>query len=80
MQRIFTKNFFLFTVGSVCRVKRFISNSRNFLKNARKSQMMLDQVRKWLRQQSKDLYAEDFDAQVKQWNTCNNVRGGYVEK
>jgi hypothetical protein len=28
-----------------------------FSQDVRKSQMMLDQVRKWLRQQSKDFYA-----------------------
>jgi hypothetical protein len=28
-QRIFIKKYFLFTVGSVCRVKRFITVSRN---------------------------------------------------
>jgi hypothetical protein len=51
-QRIFTKKFFLFTVGSVCRVKRFTTGLRNSLKDVRKSQKKPDQVRKWLRQQS----------------------------
>jgi hypothetical protein len=31
------------------------------------------EVRKWLRQQSKDLYAAGF-------NQCTDVSGGYVEK
>jgi hypothetical protein len=31
---------FLFTVGSVCRVKRFTAGTRNSLKDVRKSQMM----------------------------------------
>jgi hypothetical protein len=53
MQRIFIKKCFLFTLGSVCPVKRFTTGSRNPLKDFRKSQMMTDQVRKWLRQQSK---------------------------
>jgi hypothetical protein len=37
-------------------------------------------VRKWLRQQSKDFYAAGFDALVKRWEKCSNVGGGYVEK
>jgi hypothetical protein len=40
----------MFPVGSVCRVKRFTTGSRNSLKDVGKSQMMPDQVRKWLRQ------------------------------
>jgi hypothetical protein len=40
MQGIFIKKCFLFTVGSVCRVKRFNTGSRKFLKDVRKSQMM----------------------------------------
>jgi hypothetical protein len=35
---------------------------------------------KWLRQQSKDLYAVGFYALVKQWDKCINVGGGYVKK
>jgi hypothetical protein len=42
--------------------------------------MMPDQVRKWLRQQSKDYNAAGFDALVKRWDKCINVGGGYVEK
>jgi hypothetical protein len=38
------------------------------------------QMRKWLRQQSKDFYAAGFDALVKRWDKCINVGGGYVEK
>jgi hypothetical protein len=40
----------------------------------------LKEVRKWLRQQSKDFYAAGFDALVKRWNTCISVGGGYVDK
>jgi hypothetical protein len=40
MQRIFTKKCFLFMVGSVCRVKRFTTGSRNSLKDIRKLQMI----------------------------------------
>jgi hypothetical protein len=38
------------------------------------------QVRKWLRQQSKDFYAAGFDIPIKQWNKCISVDGGHVEK
>jgi hypothetical protein len=37
-------------------------------------------VRKWLRQQSKQLHAAGFDALVKQWVKRINVGGEYVEK
>jgi hypothetical protein len=80
MQRIFMKKCFLFTVGSVCRVKRFTTGSRNSLKDVRKSQMMPDQIRKCLRQQSKDFYAACFDALVKRWDKCISVGKGYVAK
>jgi hypothetical protein len=50
MQRIFTKECFLFMVGGVCRVKLFTTVSRYSLKDVQKSQMMPDQVQKWLRQ------------------------------
>jgi hypothetical protein len=43
---ILIKKYLLFTVGSVCRVKRFTTGSRNYLKDVRKSLMMPDQVRK----------------------------------
>jgi hypothetical protein len=38
------------------------------------------EVRKWLRQQSKDFYAEGFDALLKRWDKCISVGGGYFEK
>jgi hypothetical protein len=38
------------------------------------------EMRKWLRQQSKDFCAAGFDALVKRWDKCINVGGGYVEK
>jgi hypothetical protein len=44
MQSIFIKKCFLFTVESVCRLKRFATWSRNSLKDVRKSQMMPDHV------------------------------------
>jgi hypothetical protein len=80
MQRIFIKKCFLFTVESVFRVKQVTTGSINSLKNVRKSEMMPDQVRKWLGQQSKDFYAAGFDALVKRWDKFISVDGGYVEK
>jgi hypothetical protein len=38
------------------------------------------EVRKWLRQQSKDFYTVSFDTLVKRWDKCINVAGGCVEK
>jgi hypothetical protein len=71
---------FLFTAGSVSCVKRFTNGSRNSLKDVRKSRDMPDQVRKWLRQQSKYFYAAGFDALIKRWDKCVNVGAIYVEK
>jgi hypothetical protein len=68
MQRIFVKKCFLFTVGSVCRVKRFHLGG------------IEAEVGKWLRQQTKDFYAAGFDALVKRWDLYICVGGGYVEK
>jgi hypothetical protein len=58
------KDMFPIYGGSVCNAKRFTTGSITFLKDVRKSQMMPHQVRKWLRQQSKDFYATGFDALV----------------
>jgi hypothetical protein len=74
------KQCFLIMVGSVCRVKRFTTGSRNSLKDVRKSQMMPYQVLKWLTQQSKDLHAAGFDALVNRSDKCINVDGGYIKK
>jgi hypothetical protein len=38
------------------------------------------EVRKWLRQQTKDFYTAGFDALVKRWDKCISVGGGYFEK
>jgi hypothetical protein len=66
--------------GEKCVSQRFTKEPRNSLKDVRKSQMMPDQVRKWLRQQSKDFYAVGFDALIKRCDKRINVRGGYVQK
>jgi hypothetical protein len=48
--------------------------------DVRKLQIMPDHVRKWPRQQSKDLCDADFDALVKRWDRWISAGGGYVEK
>jgi hypothetical protein len=75
-QRIFIKKCFLFIVESVCRVKRFSLGGKYFACDKK----VEIEVRKRLRKQPKDLYAAGFDALVKRWDKCINVRGGYVEK
>jgi hypothetical protein len=83
MQRIFITKCFLFTVGSVCRVKRFTSGSKNCHISSKgfiDDEDVETEVRKWLRQQSKHFYAAGFDALVKRWDKCINVGGKYVEK
>jgi hypothetical protein len=73
---ILINKYFLFAVGSVCRVKRFITGCKRFVDDEEVEM----EVRKWLRQQSKDFYAAGFDALVKRWDKCINVGGGCVEK
>jgi hypothetical protein len=80
IQRIFINKCFLFTVGSVCRLKRFTTGSRNSFKDVQKSQMMPDLARKWLKPQSEDLYSSGFDELVKRWDKCISVGGGYVKE
>jgi hypothetical protein len=80
-QRIFIKKCFLFMVGRVCRVKRFTIGSINTPKNVRKSHILPDQVRKWLRQESKRLLCFGFRrtgkamGQVYQcwWRICREI-------
>jgi hypothetical protein len=77
MQRIFIEICVLFTVGRVCRVKRFITGQENFADD----EEIETEVRKWLRQQSEDFHAAGFDAAlVKRREKCIRVCGGYVEK
>jgi hypothetical protein len=38
------------------------------------------ELRKWLRQQSKHLYAAGFDALVMRWDKCISAGEGYVKK
>jgi hypothetical protein len=76
MQKMFIKKYFLFTVESVYRVKRFTIGSRS----SHKEEEVETEVRKWLRKQSTDFCVARFDALVKRWNKYINVSGGYVEK
>jgi hypothetical protein len=65
--------------GQYLSPEAFHNWSRNSLQNFRKSQMMPDQVRKWM-DNSQNLYAVGFDELVKRWDKCISVGGGYVEK
>jgi hypothetical protein len=76
MKRMFIKKFYLFTAGSVCRIKRFSLGGKRFADD----EEVETEVWKWLRQQSKDFCAAGFDALVKRWDKCINVGGGYIEK
>jgi hypothetical protein len=60
MQRIFKNKCFLFTVGSISRMKRFTTECRRFADD----EEVETEMRKWLRQQSKYFYAAGFDALV----------------
>jgi hypothetical protein len=76
MQRIFIEKYFLFTMGSVCCVKRFHLTG-NIIADEEEVET---EVRKWLIQQSKDFCAAGFVALVKRWDKCINDGRGYVEK
>jgi hypothetical protein len=60
MRRIFIKIYFLFTAGSVIRIKRFTAGCKHFT-----DEEVETEVRKWLRQQPKDFCAAVFDSLVK---------------
>jgi hypothetical protein len=83
---IFMKKCFLFMLGSVCSIKRFITGAaKNHLGGKRfgDNEEVETEVCKWLRQQSKDFCAvgfNGFSALVKRWSKCINVGGGYVKK
>jgi hypothetical protein len=63
-------------VGRVFGVKRFHLGGKGFTDD----EEVETEVRKWLRQQSKDFYSASFDSLVRRWDKCINVGGGYVEK
>jgi hypothetical protein len=72
MQRIFIKKYFLFKVGSVCRVKQFTAGWQTF-----RWRRGWNGGGKWLRQQSKDFYAAGFDAMGDAyqcwWRICREI-------
>jgi hypothetical protein len=72
MQMIFIKKYFLFTVGSACRVKWFTTGSSNCRLGGRcfGDEEVETVVQTWLRQQSKDFYAAGFEALVKRRDKC----------
>jgi hypothetical protein len=76
MQKDIHKECFRFTLGSVCCVKQFSLAGKRFADD----EEVETEVRKWLRQQPKDVYAAGFDALVKRWDKYINVCGGYVVK
>jgi hypothetical protein len=76
IRRIFIKKLFLFTMGNICRVKRFDLDGKRFADD----EEVQTEVQKWLRQHSKYFYATGFNALVKRWDKCINVGEGYVEK
>jgi hypothetical protein len=61
MQGILIKKHFLFTVGRFCRVKRPQLGGKRFADD----QEIEIEVRKWLREQSKDFYVSGFDTLAK---------------
>jgi hypothetical protein len=70
------KKCFLFMLGNVCRVKLFNLGGKRFSDD----EEVETEVRKWLRQQSKDIHAAGFDELLKRLDKFINVGGGYVEK
>jgi hypothetical protein len=79
-QIIFIKKCFLFTVGnvtSICLVRRKKHLADKCFVD---DEEVETEFRKWLRQQSKGFNAVGFDALIKRWDMCINVRGAYVEK
>jgi hypothetical protein len=68
------KKRFLFTVGSVCRIKWFTAGCKGFADD----EEVETEVWKWLRKQSKDFYAAGFDVLLKGWDKYISV--GDVEK
>jgi hypothetical protein len=68
MQRIFIQKCFLFTVGTVCREKRFSLGGKHFAYD--------EEVETEMRS---GLYAAGFDAIVKRSDKCINAGRGYVE-
>jgi hypothetical protein len=72
MQWIFTNKCFLFTVGSVCRVKRFTTGTRSVADISLMTKRLKRRCgSRW--DKSKDFNAAGFDALVKRWDICISV-------
>jgi hypothetical protein len=63
-------------LGSACHIKWFHLGDKRFTNDTE----VETEVQKWLRQQSKDFYAVDFDTLIRRWDKCMNVGGEYVKK
>jgi hypothetical protein len=79
-QRIFINNFFLVYGGKSLSCKAVHRCVKKGGKRFADDEGVETEVRKWLRQHSKEFYAEGFDALIKRWDKCIDVGGGYVEK
>jgi hypothetical protein len=66
------KEIFPVTFGSVYPAKLFTTGCKIFADD----EEVKTEVRKWLRQQSKDFYSAGFNALVKRWDKCINVGEG----
>jgi hypothetical protein len=66
-------------VISICLVRK--RNKHTFVgKHSADDGKVETEMRKWLRQQSKDFYAAGFDALVKRWDKWINFGGIYIDK
>jgi hypothetical protein len=72
--KIVTNKCVLFTVGYVCRLKRFHIGGKRFAVDEEVETV----VQEWLRRQRKYFYAAGFDALVKRWDKRLSVGGGYL--
>jgi hypothetical protein len=70
MQRIFIKKCFLFTMGSVCLVKRFTTGLRNVINILLITKRLKRRCGSGWEQQSKDSHAAGFDALLNRWDMC----------
>jgi hypothetical protein len=60
LQGRFVKKYFLLMVGSVCCIKRFTAGGKRLADD----EEVETEMRKWLRQKSKDFYAAGFNALI----------------
>jgi hypothetical protein len=78
MQIIFIKKCFPVYSGKCLSLKAVHNWVKKFSEGRSEVADDETEMRKWLRQESKDFYAAGFDALVKRWDKCINVGGGYV--